>query len=692
MERKFSLPDFGYEVVLGKFANQADGSAWLQCGGTIVLATVCSAPSTEFPGFLPLTVDYREQFSAAGKIPGGYFKREGKFSDHEVLVSRLMDRSMRPLFPENYFDKIQVMTTVYSVDKENVPEMLSLLATSIALSTSKIPFMGPIGAAEVARIDGAWVVNPKYDQIQKSDVRIIVSGTEEGICMVEGSVNQLSEDEMIDAFFIAHEAIKKQVAWQKEMQKQLNVEKAPIVDQFDWKLWIDRVHAILTDARVEKMFNADKIERSTVRAELKALFLGEHVEEITRLGINPVFLEYIFDKNLRNRITDLCFTLKKRVDGRNFDQVRQITTEVGLLPFAHGSALFTRGRTQALVSVTLGGGQDKARADQLMGNTIESSFMLHYNFPSFSVGEVRPQRGPGRREIGHGYLAISALERMLPDQEKFPYTIRVVADMLESDGSTSMATVCGSTMALMDAGVPLKQMVSGIAMGLLRSSSGQYQVLTDISGIEDEFGLMDFKVTGTDNGITAIQMDIKYKGGLARSVFETALAAAKKGRQHIMGEMKKVMTAPRAELSPLVPQIVSFRVPVEKIGAIIGSGGKVIREIIEKTGVAIDIEDDGLVKIYGHPSEKMDQAISWAKILGGQIEAGSRHHGTIKRLAEFGLFVEIAPGQDGLVHISMIPRAEQDKFMRSVKVGDPLDVEVVDYDPSTGRIRLKIIS
>lgn len=692
MERKFSLPDFGYEVVLGKFANQADGSAWVQCGGTIVLATVCSAPSTEFPGFLPLTVDYREQFSAAGKIPGGYFKREGKFSDHEVLVSRLMDRSIRPLFPENYFDKLQVMTTVYSVDKENVPEMLALLAASIALSTSKIPFMGPIGAAEVARIDGAWIVNPKYDQIQKSDVRIIVSGTEEGICMVEGSVNQLSEDEMIDAFFIAHEAIKKQVLWQKEIQKQLNVEKAPIVDQFDWQVWTERVHTILTDEHVEKMFNADKLERSTVRAELKALFLGEHVEEITRLGINPVFLEYIFDKNLRNRITDLCFTLQKRVDGRAFDKVRQITSEVGLLPFAHGSALFTRGRTQALVSVTLGGGQDKAKTDQLMGNTIESSFMLHYNFPSFSVGEVRPQRAPGRREIGHGYLATSALERMLPDQEKFPYTIRIVADMLESDGSTSMATTCGATLALMDAGVPLKHMVSGIAMGLLRSSSGQYQVLTDISGIEDEFGLMDFKVTGTDNGITAIQMDIKYKGGLARSVFENALAAAKKGRDHIMGEMRKALIAPRPELSPLVPKITSFRVPVDKIGAIIGSGGKVIREIIEKTGVAIDIEDDGLVKIFGHPGEKMDQAISWVKILGGQIESGSRHHGTVKRIAEFGLFVEIAPGQDGLVHISMIPRAEQDKFMRSVQVGQPMDVEVVDYDPSTGRIRLKIIS
>lgn len=691
MERRFILPDSGYEVVLGKFANQADSSAWLQCGGTIVLATVCSAPSTEFPGFLPLTVDYREQFSAAGKIPGGYFKREGKFSDHEVLTSRLIDRAIRPLFPENYFDKVQVMSTVYSVDKENVPEMLSLLATSIALSTSKIPFMGPIGAVEVARIDGQWIVSPKYDQIQKSDVRIIVAGTEEGICMVEGSADQISESELIDAFFLGHEAIKKQVAWQKEIQKELAVTKTDIVDKFDWKLWSDRARTILSDDRVSKMFNADKVERSVTRAELKALFLAEYAKEITELGLNPVFLEYIFDNNLRDSITDLSFKLKKRIDDRKFDQVRQISTEVGLLPFAHGSALFTRGRTQALVSVTLGGGQDKARMDQLMGATRESFFMLHYNFPPFSVGEVRPQRGPGRREIGHGYLAVSSLEKMLPDQETFPYTIRIVADMLESDGSTSMATVCGSTMALMDAGVPLKKMVSGIAMGLLRSSSGEFQVLTDIAGIEDAFGLMDFKVAGTTEGITAIQMDIKHKGGLARSVFETALAAANKGRLHIMGEMKKAMTEPRAELSPLVPKIITFRVPVDKIGAIIGSGGKVIREIIEKTGVAIDIEDDGLVKIYGHPGEKMDQAISWAKILGGQIEAGSVHHGTVKRIAEFGLFVEIAPGQDGLVHISMIPRQEQEKFMRSVQMGDKMDVEVVDYDPSTGRIRLKIV-
>lgn len=689
MERKFTLPEFGYEVVLGKFAKQADSAAWFQQGGTVVLSTICSAPSTEFPGFLPLTVDYREQFSAAGKIPGGYFKREGKFSDHEVLTSRLTDRAIRPLFPENYFDKVQVMSTVYSVDKEHVPEVLSLVATSVALTVSKIPFMGPIGAVEIARIDGQWVVNPKYDQIQKSDVRLVVAGTDEGINMVEGSMQEISREEMIDAFFLAHAAIKRQVAWQKEIQAALAVEKAPIVDTFDWDMWKNHVRSVLVDERVAKMLNPDKIERGAVQSELKKDFLAKFATEIEQLKIGSAFLEYIFDMVLRDSITDLCFVLNKRVDGRQFDQVREVSTEVGLLPFAHGSALFNRGRTQALVSVTLGGGQDKARTDMLMGEKVESAFMLHYNFPSFSVGEVRPQRGPGRREIGHGCLATTALERMLPDAEKFPYTIRVVADMLESDGSTSMATVCGSTMALMDAGVPIRSMVSGIAMGLLRSSDGKLQVLTDIAGIEDAYGLMDFKVAGTEKGITAIQMDIKYKGGLARSVFENALAAADKGRLHIMKEMQKVMTAPKAELSALVPQFVSFKVPTDKIGAVIGSGGKVIREIIEKTGVAIDIEDDGLVKIFGQPGEKMDQAVSWVKILGGQIERGSIHQGIIKRTADFGIFVEIAPGTDGLVHVSAIPRNEQETYMRTVKLGDTLAVEVIDYDSVTGRIRLK---
>lgn len=692
MEKKFSLPECGLEVVLGKFASQADGAAWLQQGGTVVFAAVVSAPSAEFPGFLPLSVDYREQFSAAGKIPGGYFKREGKMSDKEVLTSRLIDRAIRPLFPENYFDAVQVSSTVYSVDKEHVPNALAMLATSIALTTSKIPFIEPVGVAEVVRCDGNWLVNPTYSQIQvSSSIKITVAGTEEGICMVEGLADEISEKELVDILFLAHDVIKKQVAWQKQIQKELAIVKAPIVEQFDIATWQQRAKKVLTDDLVRGMFTNDKVTRSAVQSSLQKIFFDAYVTEVASENISKTFLGYIFDTVLRDKVTELCFVVNNRVDTRAFTQVRPIATEVGLLPFTHGSALFTRGRTQALVTVTLGGGQDEARSDDIMATKIESAFMLHYNFPSFSVGEVRPNRGPGRREIGHGYLAASALSAVLPSKEEFPYTIRIVADMLESDGSTSMATTCGSTMALMNAGVPIKKMVSGIAMGLLQSNTGKFQVLTDIAGIEDAYGLMDFKVTGTEQGITAIQMDIKYKGGLAREVFEAALAQAKDGRLHIMKEMQKVMTAPNPKLSDLVPLIVSFKIPTDKIGAVIGSGGKIIRDIIDKTGTTIDIEDDGLVKIFGHPGEKLDQAVSWVKTLGGQIEKGTRYPGIIKRVADFGLFVEIAPGLDGLVHISMIPRADQEYFMRTVEIGSQLPVEVVDYEVETGRIRLKLV-
>jgi polyribonucleotide nucleotidyltransferase len=690
MVKKFSLPEFEYEVVLNKFAGQADGAAWLQQGGTIVLATVISAPSKEFPGFLPLTTDYRENYAAAGKIPGGYFKREGRSNDREILTGRLVDRAIRPLFPSNYFDQLQVTSTVYSVDKEHVPHTLALLASSIALTISKIPFMGPIGVAEVVLIEGKWIVNPTYQQSLTSKTKIIIAGTEEGINMVEGTAAEISEKEFIDALFLAHETIKKQVAWQKEIQEALKVEKAPVVDQFDWTLWSNRVRSILVEDQVKLLFVANKVERNAYRDELESSFLTTFAAQAEELKISSTFLSYIFDLILKEEITKLIFKLNKRIDLRDFDTVRTITTEVGLLPYNHGSALFKRGKTQALVSVTLGSGQDVAKIDTLMEETTDSTFMLHYNFPSFSVGEVRPNRGPGRREIGHGYLAASAIQQVLPISDEFGYTIRIVADILESDGSTSMATVCGSTMALMDAGIPINKMVSGIAMGLL-ADGGNFKILTDIAGIEDEFGLMDFKVAGTAEGITAIQMDIKYKGGLARAIFEKALHQALQGRLHILNEMRKVMSAPNPQLSSLVPRITTLRVPVDKIGGIIGKEGKVIRQIIEKTGTSIDIEDDGIVKIYGHPGEKLDTAIHWVKILGGQIERGAHYIGTIKRLAEFGIFVEIAPGQDGLVHISTIPRKDQEHFMKTVQIDDIVKVEVLDFDAETGRIRLKIV-
>ena len=692
MEKKFYLPDFNYEVTTGKFAQQADGAIWLQQGGTVLLATVVSAPSKEFPGFLPLTVDYRELFSAAGKIPGGYFKREGKFSDKEVLMGRLIDRSIRPLFPENFFDQLQILTTVYSVDKEHTPYTLGLIATSLALSISKIPFLGPVGAAEVARVEGQWVVNPTYSQANASDVRMTVAGTAEGVCMVEGSCNQISEEEFIDALFLAHDTIRKQVTWQKEIQKEIGIQKEPVVDNFDWSVWRTHAETFLTSDAVSTVFKSDKIERDLAVDALKEQFFTKFEKEAEELKISRTFLQYVFDEVLETVITRESFKRGKRVDNRDFDVVRQITTEVGLLPFNHGSALFKRGRTQALVSVTLGGGQDEQRIEDIMGEPHESSFMLHYNFPPFSVGEVRSMRAPGRREIGHGHLAASAIRQVLPAEEVFPYTIRIVADMLESDGSTSMATVCGSTMALMNAGVPITSMVSGVAMGLLQNKAdNKFQVLTDIAGIEDAFGLMDFKVAGTDKGITAIQMDIKHKEGLPREVFEMALAQSLKGRLHILGEMRKVMSAPNPKVSDLVPQIVAFKVPTDKIGAIIGTGGKTIRDIIAKTGTSIDIEDDGTVKIFGHPGPKLDQAINWVKTLGGQIERGTIYEGKIKKLAEFGAFVEIAPGVDGLVHVSMMPRDLSSNFMSALKVEEPVTVEVADYDPTTGRIRLKLI-
>lgn len=690
MKKTLRLPNFECEVELGKFAQQADGSAWLQQGGTIVLSTATSSAVKDFPGFLPLTVDYREQFSAAGKIPGGYFKREGKPSDKEVLTSRLIDRAIRPLFPATYFNQLQVLSTVYSVDKQHQPSILAFLASSIALATSKIPFLGPVGIVEVARVNGEWVYFPKYEQAQASDVRLIIAGTKEGLCMVEGSMNEVQESVLVDLFFKAHDFIKQQVEWQEEIVSELGVEKDSAENFINWDEWNSKVLAYLTPERVTTAFKEDKLERGAAIDAIRTGFKDEYAAQIEELAVQESIIDYLIDARLKEKLSDLILSSGKRIDGRSFDKVRAISTEVGLLPFSHGSSLFKRGRTQALASVTLGGGQDEQKIEDLMGSTIEKSFMLHYNFPPFSVGEVRPMRGPGRREVGHGYLAETAVEQMLPEKDTFPYTIRVVCDILESDGSSSMATTCATTMALMNAGVPIKKMVSGVAMGLLANSTGEpnFQALTDINGIEDAFGLMDFKVTGTDQGVTAIQMDIKYKGGLPRSVFEAALAQARDGRLHILGEMQKVMTEPSKELSNLVPQFTTFKVPSDKIGAIIGSGGKTIKEIIAQTETTIDIDDDGTVRIFGQPGPLLDKAVNWTKTLGGLIEKGSVYPGIVRRITDFGIFIELVPGQDGLLHISQIPKEKQRDMNKLYPVGSEFVVEVADYDPVNGRIRL----
>lgn len=692
MIKQFRLPDFGYEVEVGKFARQADGAVWLQKGGTVVLSTVVASPSKEFPGFLPLTSEYREQFSAAGKIPGGYYKREGKPSDKEVRTSRLIDRAIRPLFPENFFDQLQVITTVYSVDKEHAPYTLGLIASSLALSISEIPFMGPVGAVEVGRIDGKWVIDPDYSQSKQSDVKLIIAGTHEGISMVEGSSEGINESEFVDILFQAHESIQKLVAWQSEIVSEVGKPKDPVADPYNWDQWQERIERFLSISKVERLYIPDKVERNAYIAEMKEMFSAEYQEEKINNDIPEKVIDYIFDLVLKKKITELIFKFQKRIDGRTFNEIRPISIEVGVLPCTHGSSLFTRGRTQSLVSLTLGGGQDEQRVEGIMENeATKLSFMLHYNFPPFSVGELRPMRGPGRREIGHGYLAATAIRSELPSQEDFSYTIRLVSDILESDGSSSMATVCGSTMALMDGGVPIKSMVSGIAMGLLRNEKGDFVILSDISGFEDAFGLMDFKVAGTAQHITAIQMDIKHRGGLSKEIFISALQQARQGRNYILDQMKKVMDKPKKELSALVPKLITIKISTDKIGAVIGSGGKVIREIIDTTGTTIDIEPDGQVKIFGGPDADLDRAINWVKTLGGHIEKGTIYKGIVRRMADFGMFVELVPGQDGLVHVSNIPRSKQRTFAKEYTIGEPVSVEVLEYDSETNRIRLRLL-
>jgi polyribonucleotide nucleotidyltransferase len=691
MVKTFRLDEFGLEVEIGKFAQQADGAVWLKQGGTVLLSTVVAKPSQDFPGFLPLTIEYREQFSAAGKIPGGYFKREGRASEREVLIARLTDRSLRPLFPANFFDQTQIITTVYSFDKIHTPDKLALIASSLALTISKIPFGGPVGVVEMGRVDGAWVTNPTHEQTLKSDARLMVAGTDEGICMVEGSFNELQEKDFVDALFNAHTLIKKIVAWQLSIARELDVQTKAVDDSvYNWNAWLERAEAFLTEERVATTFVEDKTERAKRLDDLRTLFLEEYAQEIEATKIEARIVEHIFDDSFKEKINERIFKVGKRVDGRAFDEVRKISTEVGLLPFAHGSALFNRGQTQALVSVTLGGGQDEQRIETIMsGEDSFGSFMLHYNFPPFSVGEVKPMRGPGRREIGHGALAASAFKYVLPETEAFPYTIRIISDILSSNGSSSMATVCGSTMGLMQAGVPIKKMIGGIAMGLLRNKTGKFQVISDISGFEDEFGQMDFKVTGTEQGMTAIQLDIKSKQGFARDLFDTALEQARAGRLHILGEMKKVMDKPNATMSELVPKVTTIKINTDKIGAIIGSGGKTIKEIIEATGTKIDIEPDGLVKIFAGPTAKLDLAINWVKTLAGQIEPGARYEGKIRKIAEFGMFVELVPGLDGLLHISQIPKDKQRTMAQDYTVGDILPVVVGEYDDVTGRVSLR---
>ncbi len=689
MHKVFGLPEQGLSIEIGKYARQADGAVWIKAGNSIVLATaVASKQAREFPGFFPLTVEYRERTSAAGKIPGGYIKREGKLSDLEVLTSRIIDRPIRPLFPHNYFCEVQILATVYSSDGKYPTSILGLLGSSLALTLSPIPFLGPVGAVQAGHINGKWVFNPTYEELSQSDAEITIAGTKAGICMVEGHCNNASEKELADLFASAHDIIKKQVDWQLEIQKELNIKKTEAVDVVDWDLWKKRIADILPADFVEQVFAATKVERSEGVDAIKQSIIDKLADVIEAEKVSNSVISYIFDSIIKEKLPDYIIQKQTRVDGRRFDEIRKIFAEVSPLPCVHGSAVFQRGETQAMASLTLGTGQDAQRVETLLGGERERSFMLHYNFPPFATGEVKPIRGASRRDIGHGYLAESTFRNVLPSQDKFPYVIRSVVDILESNGSSSMATVCATALALMDAGVPIKDVVGGIAMGLMRDASGKLHILTDILGMEDAYGLMDFKVAGTETGIMSFQLDIKDKVGLPHDLFTEALERARKARLHIIAEMKKALAAPRPQLSELAPRVSMIKVPTDKIGMIIGPSGKNIREIVAQTGAQIDIEDDGTVKIYAKSKEAALAAESWIKTISGDIEIGSAFNGIIRRIAEFGLIVELVAGREGMVHISTISRTKQRDLPQLYKVGDKLTVKVMAVDHETGRIRL----
>jgi polyribonucleotide nucleotidyltransferase len=667
---------------VGRLAKQADGAALVTYGETVVFVTAVAAESTrEGIDFLPLTCDYQERTFAAGKIPGGFFKREGRPSEKETLTSRLIDRPIRPLFPEGFSLETQIIATVLSHDRENDPDMVSLIGTSAALQVSDIPFHGPMAAVRMGWIDGQLVVNPTQTQIEQTALNLVVAGTRDGIVMVEGGAKMLPEDIMLDALFTAHRELQVILDMQDELRRAVGKPKREITSApFDTALF-GRVDELLRP-RVEAAFQlSGKQERATA--------LHQAEEEVVA-ALTPEFpdraqaVRHLCEEVTSRVMRGAIVTEGRRVDGRGLKEVRPITCEVGVLPRTHGSALFTRGETQALAVATLGTSSDEQKIDALIGEYYKR-FMLHYNFPPFSVGEVKFLRSPGRREIGHGALAERALQAVLPSEEEFPYTIRVVSEILESNGSSSMATVCGGTLSLMDAGVPIKAPVAGIAMGLIKEGD-TVRILSDILGDEDHLGDMDFKVAGTAEGITALQMDIKI-GRVTREIMREALYQAREGRLHILKAMTAVLAHPRTDISAHAPRIVTLKIRVDKIRDVIGPGGKVIRSIIEETGVKIDVEDDGTVLIASTDGNSMQRAIELIQGITAEAEVGKVYKGIVKKIVDFGAFVEILPGTDGLLHISQIGPGRVNRVSDVFKEGDEVMVKVLEVDRQ-GKIRL----
>ncbi|TDQ18999.1 polyribonucleotide nucleotidyltransferase [Algoriphagus boseongensis] len=683
----------GREIIIetGALAKQADGSVVVRMGKTMLLATVVAKKDAlEGVDFLPLSVDYQEKFAASGKIPGGFLKREGKLSDYEVLISRLVDRAIRPIFPDDYHADTQVAITLMSSDDEVLPDCLAGLAASAALAVSDIPFNGPISEVRVAKIDGNLVLNPSPKALETASLEFIVAGSMDYILMVEGEANEISEDEMVEALQFAHEEIKKHCQAQLELTKLVGKEqKREYSHEKSDKALYDKMRAELYDKLYEAVSRQipNKNERSAIIKEIKEAFVQSLGEDH---GFEASLIGPYFHKLHKEAARNLTLDEKKRLDGRKLDEIRPIWSVVDYLPSAHGSAVFTRGETQSITTCTLGTKMDEQMVDGAVLSGY-NKFFLHYNFPGFSTGEVKPNRGPGRREVGHGNLAMRALKKVLPSENENPYTIRVVSDILESNGSSSMATVCAGTLALMDAGIQIKAPVTGIAMGMISDSkTGKYSILSDILGDEDHLGDMDFKVTGTSKGITACQMDLKVEG-LDYSVLKEALYQAKEGRLHILNEISKTLDAPRPDLKPHTPRSFMMWIPKELIGAVIGPGGKVIQEMQKDTSTTIVIEEvdnQGKINVFSANQANMDAAIRRIKAIVAQPEIGEVYTGKVKNIQPFGAFVEFMPGKDGLLHISEIKWERLESMDGVLEPGEEIMVKLIDVDKKTGKFKL----
>lgn len=676
---KFGRNDLLLET--GKIARQAGGSVTVQYGGTVVLVTVCmSRQPKEGIDFFPLTVDYREKTYAAGRIPGGFFKREGRPTEGEILSARLIDRPIRPLFPKGLVNDVQVMAIVLSSDGENDPDVLAVLGASAALSISEVPFYGPVGCCRVARVNDELILNPTYAELEDAVLDLVVAASKNGVIMLESKAKEVSEDVYKEAVKFAFDKLQSLIAFQEDFARRFGKPKAEV----ELKKISEELQRKVEKLASDKLKEVYKLSKKEEREEQVDLLSKELEERLSVEGYPPADIKMALVEIEKQQVRSRILNERARIDGRGLKDIRPISAEVSVLPRTHGSSLFIRGQTQSLSVTTLGTGEDEQRIESLEGQT-QKSFMLHYNFPSFSVGETGPLRGPGRREIGHGALAEKALLAVMPSKEKFPYTIRLVSEILESNGSSSMATVCAGTLALMDAGVPIKEAVSGVALGLVKEGD-KAKILTDITGLEDHFGDMDFKVAGTRDGITAVQLDLKIDG-ISTELLGQCLDQSKEGRMFVLGKMKEALAAPRSELSSYAPRIEVIKINPEKIGEVIGPGGKIIKKIIADTGASIDIQDDGTVLIGATDASASSAAIAMIKGITDEVEMGRIYTGKVKRITAFGAFCEIAPGKDGLVHVSELA----DRFVKNVedvvKVGDEFPVKVIGID-DMGRVKL----